>query len=163
MDGPGIFLYFFVIAGQAIRERAKKQAANRKPAAHLMDNLAPHTKRLAETALGGAPLPASPAQNHPASSSSSTATPAGSGHKSTGPAGATAAVSALVTVSGVTAGPPGQQQMARLRDHLVLDEDKLTDQGSGSQVRDGLDGKRRQKFNFDWATGRGGGRRKGRR
>lgn len=109
-----------------------------------MDNLAPHTKRLAETAIGGPPI-AGQQQNQsrtvmhsgPASiSGTGTAVGAGSG------TGGTLASSLLSSAPGVTLakttllGRAASMTMnnKQNRRRSLFDEDKVTDQGSGSQV-----------------------------
>ena len=143
----GDFLY-----PQGIRERAKRATANRKPQhAHLMDNLAPHTKRLAETAIGGPPVAANqqPQQQQqrvttttPASISGTGNSVGGSGGNGNGSGGGALAGSLLSSAPGVTlakttllgrtASVTMNKQQNRRRS--LFDEDKVTDQGSGSQV-----------------------------
>ncbi len=143
---------------QGIRERAKRATANRKPQhAHLMDNLAPHTKRLAETAMGGPPIAGGQQQTVPQTQRVHVTTPAGSGISNSnatdnnaggsaggGGAGATTALAgSLLSPPGVTLAKTtllgraasmtmGSKQQSRRRS--LFDDDKGTDQGSGSQV-----------------------------
>lgn len=162
---------------KAIRERAKKAAANRKNQhGHLMENLAPHTKRLAETAIGGSVTvtPAMTGNNQQQQQQASggaagqqrannLCSAGGSGTNSTSPAtissggghhhhhgnssgGAVGALAgtllssapgvtlAKTTLLGRTASTIARANNKQRRRSL-FEEDKITDQGSGSQVR----------------------------
>lgn len=123
-----------------------------------MDNLAPHTKRLAETAIGGPPIAGQPQTTNrthgninPSSIGGVTTVNAGgvSGVATAGGGvgGATAgggalAGSLLSSAPGVTLakttllGRAASMTMnsKQNRRRSLFDEDKVTDQGSGSQV-----------------------------
>lgn len=134
---------------KGIRERAKRATANRKPQhAHLMDNLAPHTKRLAETAIGGPPIAGQSQQNQSRTVMHGTSGPAsisGTGNAvgASGGTGGTLAGSLLSSAPGVTlakttllgrAASMTMNNSKQNRRRSLFDEDKVTDQGSASQV-----------------------------
>lgn len=119
-----------------------------------MDNLAPHTKRLAETAMGGPPIAAgNQQQQQPQTQRVHVTTPAsmsgnvtennslaGSGGGGGG-AGTGALAGSLLSAPGVTLakttllGRAASMTMNKQnRRRSLFDEDKVTDQGSGSQV-----------------------------
>jgi hypothetical protein len=116
-----------------------------------MDNLAPHTKRLAETAMGGPPIAANQQQQQSQSSQQQqtqrvhVTTPASMSNVTdnnsvAGTPGALAG--SLVSAPGVTlakttllgraASMTMNKQLNRRRS--LFDDDKVTDQGSASQV-----------------------------
>lgn len=141
---------------QGIRERAKRATANRKPQhAHLMDNLAPHTKRLAETAMGGTPITASSQQPTPqqqqqqqqqAASNRTQQHPiAGSMSGTNAVVGVTSGTGSLLSSSGGCVTLAKTTLLGRAvplnksnRRRSLFDDDKGTDQGSASQVSDAL-------------------------
>ncbi|KZS04639.1 putative Sphingosine 1-phosphate receptor 1 [Daphnia magna] len=139
-----VFLYYQIFKG--IRERAKRATANRKPQhAHLMDNLAPHTKRLAETAIGGPPPMAGNQQQQrvhvnavavaKGNAACDTASVADTSPSNAGAlAGSLLSSAPAVTLAKTTL--LGRNASMTMKHGSLFDEDKATDQGSGSQDDD---------------------------
>lgn len=99
-----------------------------------MDNLAPHTKRLAETAIGGPPIAGNQQRVHV-----NIATGGNGNAASDTPSPATAGVLAGSLLSSAPAVTLAKTTLlgraASTKNARLFEEDKVTDQGSGSQVK----------------------------